>query len=519
MSRKLKNIIIVSISTVGSRVLGLLRDVLMFALFGIANANSAFILAFTMPNLFRRLLGEGALTSALIPVFSHEMEKNDGKTGAFRFLNQTLSWTFLLLLTLSLLGIYGASLVEKLPGLENRYYLGAKYLMLLLPYMIFICLAALLAAILNVLERFKTAALSQIWLNFTMIFALIIGGSLYPKDANKIALCLCAGVLCGGFLQVTIPVVRMMKLGWRPAFDFRISQPIKDLLRILLPGLAGASIFQINIAVSRTLAFSLGDQEVSILYLANRLIELPLGVFAISVSTVVFPIMSRLAVKNDYKTFIEEYSKGLSMIFMIILPAAMGLIVLSEPILRVLFEWGYFSSADVRATQPILIISALGLPFYGMSGLSTRGLHSLKDMKTPYKVALQSFFINFILSLAFMKQWGIQGLASANVISAAFQALILHIRLKSKINEANEVKIITNLIKIALATISMGLFCYYFWSMSYGIGEISKIKELIRVSITIGLGVSVYFLIIWILGVNEKEMFKHLFIANKSGKN
>ncbi len=217
MLQNLKNIAVVSLSTVGSRLLGLLRDVLVFAALGTSLWNSAFILAFTLPNLFRRLLGEGALTSAIVPVFSDVLER-DGRAGAFRFFNQVL-----LRLLLGLLVIIGSGMIllswaagsDWLPG---RWTTGAALAVWLLPYMLFICLAAILSAGLNLVGRFAVAASTPILLNLAMIAALTAGLWL-NADAARIVYWLCGGVLVGGCLQLLLPAIDLMRQGWRPRVE------------------------------------------------------------------------------------------------------------------------------------------------------------------------------------------------------------------------------------------------------------------------------------------------------------
>lgn len=511
---RLKNIVLVSASTMGSRILGLFRDVLTSTLFGLSAVNSAFIFAFTIPNLFRRLLGEGALTSALIPTFSDEFEKK-GKVAAFQFVNQTLSWALLVFFFLTLAGMAASYCLYKVEWLEGRYHLGMKYLIILFPYMICVCLAALITAILNVLNRFGTTSLSQVWLNSTMIAALGVA-MLLGKGLEETGIYLCIGVIIGGGLQILIPAIRLYQMGWIPRINFGISKALIDLVKLLLPGIAGASIFQINIVVSRLLAFSISDEGISILYLANRLIELPLGVFAIAITTVLFPEMAKLVAQDKSSMIGKTYTKGLRLIFIITIPAAVGLIVLSEPILRALFEWRNFSESDVLMTQPILMIAALGLPFYGMSTLATRGLHGLKDMCTPYRVAIRSFFVNALLSLILGNTMGVSGIALANLVAAIYQAFALHLFFIKKNVGYEKSSLTFPIIKIAIAALIMGIHAYgIYYCLDYFI-DYKKLADFLTISAGIGLSVIIYMLSIYLLGLEEKDELKAIFARIKT---
>lgn len=508
MAKHLKNIFVVSFFTLSSRILGLFRDIILFAFLGATAINSAFIFAFTLPNLFRRLLGEGALSSAVVPVFSQEYESN-GEQAAFRFLNQALTWVLILLIVLVILGSLTLFGISQFKGFEERWYLGFELGIILLPYMLFVCLAAIIAAALNIFERFAMGALSQVWLNLSMIFFLGVLGAYFGKTPLSQVYFLCIGVLVGGVIQVIVPVRTLFRMGWRPQFDFTLSEGMLELAKLMLPGLAGAVIFQINIVVSQLFAFALNDQSVSILYLANRLIEFPLGVFTIAVTTVLFPTISRLAVQKNFVQLGKEYERGLRMIFAITIPAMMGLIVLHKPILRFLFEWGNFNSEDIDLTAPILLVFSVALPFYSLSTFATRGFHAIKDMRTPYKLASFIFILNIVLSLSLMFHLGTLGLAIANVFSAIVNAVCLQRLLERKTSFFRPEAFMQSILTILAASCAMGVFAWssaHFVSSYFGIG---KIGDLVTLGIVIPFSIGIYFYVLKILKFEElQELIK-----------
>lgn len=509
MARHLKNIVIVSFFTLSSRVLGLFRDILLFAFLGATAINSAFIFAFTLPNLFRRLLGEGALSSAVVPVFSHEYEGN-GQQAAFRFLNQALTWVLVLLITLVILGSFTLFGISNFNGFEERWYIGFELGIILFPYMIFVCLAAIIAAALNVFERFAMGALSQVWLNLSMIFFLGVLGAYFGKTPMGQVYYLCVGVLVGGLVQVIVPVRTLLRMGWRPKLDFNLSESILELAKLMLPGLAGAVIFQVNIVISQLLAFALNDHSVSILYLANRLIEFPLGVFTIAVTTVLFPTISRLAAQKKLVELGIEYRRGLRIIFAITIPAMVGLIVLHEPILRFLFEWGNFDSHDVALTSPVVVIFAIALPFYSLSTFATRGFHSLKDMRTPYKLAIFIFILNVALSLSLMFPFGTLGLAGANVLSAIVNGILLQKLLEKKDPHFRHDAFRASIVKIITASSFMGVMAWIFYFLAARYFGTGKIGISITVCAGIPLCIGFYFYILKILKFEEMKEFAKL---------
>ncbi|MDG2170457.1 MAG: lipid II flippase MurJ, partial [Opitutales bacterium] len=262
MPSRFLNVLTVSLSTVGSRLLGLFRDILVFSIFGSSLLNSAFILANTFPNLFRRLLGEGALTAALLPLLTEEKEKH-GKERLFWLYNKILSRVMTLLFALVAIVSFLMIVVGQFPGISQRWDLALLLGVLLFPYMALICLAATFAAALNALQRFAIPALTAVWLNLSI--TLFLGGLGY--FATEVPLYrmywLCFGVLVGGIFQLMIPWMALRREGWRFELDFKPSKEVKDFGRLLLPGILGASVIQINILVSRSLAHFIDESAVS----------------------------------------------------------------------------------------------------------------------------------------------------------------------------------------------------------------------------------------------------------------
>ncbi len=512
MSNKLENISLVSLATVGSRILGLLRDILVFSIFGTTVINSAFQFAFTLPNLFRRLLGEGALTSAVVPLLSDELKNNDRKS-LFDLFNKILTRTFITLLIIILVMIVLLILLRNNDGLPHRWHLGAEYGIVLLPYMALVCLAALFAAGLNVFNHFITPALTPIIFNFILIVSLGVFGCLFSETAEVRIWFLCAGVLIGGLAQAIITARAFQKKGWQPKFDLRFSKKISELLSLFLPGLAGAAIVQINILVSRVLAFSLDESAVSILYLASRLIELPLGIFAISVTTVLFPNLSLFASKKDFDGFAKEGAHGIRLILAITLPAALGLIVLRKPILTLLFDWGAFGSAEVSETASPLLIMAIGLPFYSWIILMTRKYHALKDMTTPVKLSFQNLILNVVLSLLLMHKFGVNGLATANTLALVCHSILMYWFLVKKRPEISRYIMPYQFLIILFAGCGMSVVTFLGWSFVSSVISSEKIAALICVITIIPLGMLTYFLSLNLLRFKEWEDLLELILT------
>lgn len=482
----------VAAATLGSRLLGLLRDVLIFALLGAGALNSAFLIAFTLPNLFRRLLGEGALTAAFVPVLTEASER-DGRSGGFAFVNKVITRLSALLgiLVLALVGLY--ALVAALPLESERWQLGVRMGPVLAPYLAFVCLAAVLGAALNVLGRFSLAALSAVWLNLSMIVAL--GGLGYWVTDTPTALAgwLCGGVLVGGVIQVLLPAIALIRHGWRPAIDRRGSDRLSELHRLFLPGLLGAGIVQINIAVSRMLAFAVDEAAVAQLYLANRLVELPMGLFAIAITTVAFPRLARFQAQGDVEGLRTAFGEGVRLILLLTLPAALGLLLLREPILRLLFEWGRFEASDVTETARLLAVFALTVPLYSLTAYTTRVFHALKDTRFPVRAAAVAFGVNTALSLALMGPLGALGLALANLGSVLLQTVMLGWGLRTRAAGLKGAWEWATLAPLVIASAVLGFAVWGGWAFLGTAIDAPKVAALAAVAGLIPLAALLYF--------------------------
>ena len=512
MPNRLWNVFVVSISTVGSRILGLMRDILLFSTFGSSMVNSAFILAFTFPNLFRRLLGEGALTAAMLPLLTEENETS-GRVALFALFNKILSWLMAALFGLVVLIGLLLFLIGTVPNLPDRWDLAMLLGVLLFPYMALICLAAAFAAILNVLGRFAIPALTAVWLNLAMIFSLGGIGLWVTEDMLARMYWLCGGVLLGGSLQLAAPWLALKRQGWRLALDFQPNPKLQEMVGLLLPGIAGASVIQLNIVISRSLAHFIDESAVSVLYLANRLVELPLGVFSIAIATVYFPAFSEWAARKNSGEFNRVLQQALRLIFAITIPATVGLLLLGEPILRVLFEWGSFHAADTALTIPILWIFALGLPAYSMVAILVRGFYAHKDTRTPMKVAYMNVGLNVALSLALMWPLGMIGLALANLLSILVQCILLTVKLSGRIGANPLGQMWRETAKTVVAALAMAVLIFVSNRWVDTLPLTPKGNAAVNLLAIIPLGVIGYFSVLWVVRFRELDELKTLLLG------
>ncbi|HND62424.1 MAG TPA: murein biosynthesis integral membrane protein MurJ [Opitutaceae bacterium] len=509
MSKKLKHIGVVSFLTIISRVLGLLRDTLGLAIFGTGEYYSAFVTAFSLPNLFRRLLGEGSLTAAFVPTLQDELHEN-GRPGAFGLLNQVVSWLLVVtgLMTLVAMAMFSQS--RLLPGHLERWYLAADLTAILFPYLAMICLAAALNATLNVFEHFTEPALSPIWLNLTMILSL--GGAGWNLASTELGRMhwLCAGVLAGGFLQLAVPAGVLMRVGWRPRFDLGMSPRLREIVALMAPGLFGSAIYQINVYISRLFAFSIDESSAALLFSANRLMELPIGVFAIAVATVIYPLIARHAAEKNYAKMADDYRKGVRLILIINLPAAAGLVLLSEPIVRLLFEHGRFHAADTRAMAPLLALFAVGMPFFSVASLTTRAFYAVKDTVTPVKLAALSFVVNIGLSWWLKDVLGAPGLVLASTAAIVLQTLLMQHLLSRALPGMEFGDLWRTVGKVVAAMLVMSFLVGGGWRVLQGSGLGHRAADIAAVGGLIPLGVAVYGVALWLFRIEGREEFVEL---------
>ncbi len=527
MGQALRNVGIVSGVTMLSRVLGLARDMAITAVFGASALASAFVTAFTLPNLFRRLLGEGALTAALVPTLQEETRKN-GDAGADRLVSEVASWTLLatgaiVLAAMLALGAHGwwAPRLEAAgmaPDTVARWAAGARLGVVLFPYLVTVCLAAVFSAALQTRGRFLEPALNPVWLNLSMLGLLGLGvHQVAAGDPAGRMEWLCGGVLLGGALQMITPGLALRRLGWRPRFAPARSAGVRQIASLMLPTLFGSAIYLVNTTLSRLFALSVDDAAATLLNLSTRLMELPIGVFAIAVSTVYFPRIARHAAEGRPDLLAADYREGMRLILLINIPAAFGLAVLAEPITRVLFQRGAFTAADTALMTPVVGVGALALPCLAFVSLALRAFYAHKDTRTPVRAALWSFLANVVASLVLMGPLGVTGLALAATLAVFVQAGYLQLRLGRLAPALGLGRLRVHLAKVVAAAMAMAAavdLVRRAWEGAVGVGAWRDVAGL-AVGVTAGL--VVFAGVAWGLRVEGRDQLTAL-LRRKLGR-
>jgi putative peptidoglycan lipid II flippase len=418
---------VVGFWTVLSRILGFVRDMTTALFLGAGPGADAFFVAFRIPNLLRRLFAEGALSAAFIPVFVETLHKH-GKSEAEKLARVTMTFAASVLIAVTVAGILASPWIVRLiaPGFAGeavKFDLTVSLNEIMFPYILFISLTALASGVLNSLGFFGAPAAAPILLNVSMIFSLTLCARALRIEPYY---ALAWGVLVAGVLQLLLqaPFLRIAGIGLRP--DFRFRNPIlRRVGALFLPAAFGGAVYQINVLLGTVLASMLPSGSVSWLYYADRVVELPLGVFAIALGTAALPSMSRLAAKEDLDGLRNSLSYSLRLIALFTLPASAGLIVLGEPIIALLFQRGLFHAEDTQRTAYALTCYALGLWAFSALKVVTQVFFALKDTKTPVRVSCVAVAVNVGVGAALMGPLGHGGLALATSVSAAFNVAAL----------------------------------------------------------------------------------------------
>ena len=390
-----------------SRLAGIPREMLMASLFGAGLAKSAFNIAFQMPNLFRRLFGEGALSAAFIPIFTETLER-EGQEAANRLASRVAGLLVASLSIVTALGIFLALALEHwwVPA-DSRWAAILPLLRIMLPYAPLICLAALVMGILNAMRSFAISALAPVFLNLAMIAAMGFVWFFLPGDELMRIRVVAWSVLVAGVLQVAVQMPELARRGvaLRLDFDWRGDNALRRIMKNMAPVMLGASVFQINVQMDQFIAFWAATWAPAILGYAETIAYLPLGLIGNAFGTVLLPTFSRQVARNEHDALCATVENALSSSMLITAPAAVALAVLSLPMIQILYQHGQFTQQDSIWTMRALVAFAPGLLFFSMQKVLTPAFYALKDTRTPTRVAVWGVCMNFAMNILFVLTW------------------------------------------------------------------------------------------------------------------
>lgn len=389
--------------TLLSRISGLARDIVIGYLLGARSAADAFFVAFRIPNLMRRLTAEGALSAGFVPVLSETLATR-GRREAVEASRAITTFAVLFLILLTALGLLFPAPLTRLfaPGFAaspEKLSLTVGLVRIMFPAIFFISLVALAMGYLNTFRHFVAPSAAPVLLNLSIIASAFLLVPLLSQPVTSLAW----GVLLGSAAQLLLqlPFLRRYGFSWRPSLDFR-SPALLRFLRLMGPAVIGAAVYQLNVLVSTILASLLAPGSVSYLYYADRLLQFPLGVFAVALGTAALPSFSSLAARGDLSGLRATLGQSLRMVNFVSLPAALGLMVIAVPAFSLLFQRGAFGAEDAAASARALVFLALGLWAVSASRVLVPLFHAMQDTRTPVRVAFWTFVLNLFLSLVLM---------------------------------------------------------------------------------------------------------------------
>lgn len=433
-SRVIKAAGVVGAATLLSRILGFLRDAVIAWYFGAGQYSDAFIAAFRIPNLLRKLLGEGSISNAFVPVLTDYLAI-DGRKEAFRLARSALWVLSIILVVISLIGILLSPLIVKIiaPGFidaPDKLALTITLTRIMFPYIFFIGLVALCMGILNVFGHFAAPALAPVLLNLAIILSVFF---LCPH-LNTPVLGLAIGVMIGGILQLILQLPVMARQGFNFWQKTKIWHPgLKKMSRLMPPVILGGAVYQINVLVGTLLASFLPEGSVAVLYFADRLVQFPLGIFAIAAATAVLPSLSRQAALNDLSALKDTFGYAVRLTLFLTIPSMLGLIVLRVPIITMLFQRGEFSPQATLLTAQALLYYAIGLWAFSAVRIVAATFFALKDTRTPMVMATVSILANIGLGIVLMKPLAHAGLALATSLASILNLALLVLALRKKL--------------------------------------------------------------------------------------
>lgn len=449
---------VVGAATLISRIFGFIRDVVIAWFFGAGLAADAFFVAFRIPNLLRRLFAEGSLSIAFIPVFT-EYLASKGKAEAFSLARSAIRFLSVLLVFVAIAGILLAPLIVRIiaPGFidsPEKLSLTITLTRIIFPYIFFICLVALCMGILNVLGHFAAPAFAPVLLNLAMIGSVFLISPYMADPVTGLAI----GVLIGGVLQLALQMPFLIKKGFYFWQKTKFYHPgLKKIGILMLPTIFGAAVYQINILVGTLLASLLPQGSISYLYYADRLVQFPLGIFAIAIATAVLPSLSRQAAINDFEGVRDTFGHAMKLVLFITVPAMAGLIILREPIVALLFKRGAFDAETVRLTASALLYYGIGLWAFSGVRIVVSTFYALQDTKTPVKIAVISISANILLGIILMGPLAHGGLALSTSLASMLNLGLLIRALKIKLGHLGMKNIMKSACKTILCSAIMGV--------------------------------------------------------------
>jgi putative peptidoglycan lipid II flippase len=494
--------------TMVSRILGFAREMVFARIMGAGMAADAWALAFIIPNLFRRLFGEGAFSAGFVPLFSARLNGEGGMEEAKRFAEEVLAVFLPILIVITLVfEIFMPAFVwVQAAGWRDdpeKFALAVELTRITFPYLIFISLVSLFSGILNSLTRFTAAAFAPALLNIALIAALF----LVPQGGPETAEAMVWGVIAGGIMQLALCWASTRRAGLnlrlRPP---RMTPRVKELLILILPATLGSGIYYISQFFYAFFATTLPEGSLVYLGFADRLNQLPLAIIGSALGTAILPAISRAVDRGEEESAARTQSQATELAMLLTLPAAVALAVTAGPIVSALFRAGEFTAADAATTALVLSIIVAGLPAYVMIKVLTPGFYARKDMKTPVVIAFAMLIVGVGMNFALIPSLGIAALALSTAATAWLNAIALYVILRLRGHFRIDGVLGSRLVRQLLAAAAMGLTLWFMREQLSGwFGGDSKTMQFLGVALLVSIGGIVYFAVAWVIGAMNRD--------------
>lgn len=493
--------------TMVSRILGFAREMVFARIMGAGMAADAFALAFLIPNLFRRLFGEGAFAAGFVPLFSQRLNGEGGMEEARKFAEEVMAVFLPILIAITAVFVvfmpaFVWVLASGWRGDPEKFALAVELSRITFPYLIFISLVSLFSGVLNSLTRFAVAAFAPALLNIALIAAQVavpVGG---PETARALAI----GVIVGGVLQLALCWASVHRLGIRIGIRRpRMTARVRELLLLILPATLGSGIYYISQLFYAYFATSLPEGSLVYLGFADRLNQLPLAIIGSALGTAILPTISRAVDVGNEERAAHVQGQATELSMLLTLPAAVALAVTSGPIVAALFQGGRFTAEDAATTGLVLSILVAGLPAYVLIKVLTPGFYARKDMKTPVYIAFAMLALGIALNFALIPVMGIAALALTTAASAWLNAFALYVVLHRRGHFRMEAWLWTRILRQIFAALVMAAVLYFLQGQLDGFFAGSAGRRVIGVGALVSAGALVYFALAWTTGAMDRE--------------
>ena len=493
--------------TIISRIFGLVRDIVIANIFGAGTGSDAFFVAFKIPNYLRRLFAEGGFSQAFVPVLTEYKNQRD-EAGVRDLLDHASGKLSLVLFCVTVIGVVAAPIVIMVfaagfAGNEDKFDLSVHMLRITFPYILFISLTAFAGGVLNVYGHFAVPAFTPVLLNISLISCAIWLAPLLDQPIIAMAW----GVFIAGVLQLLFQIPFLLGMKRLPRPRLKKGHPgVSKILNLMIPTLFAVSISQINLIIDMLMASFLVTGSISWLYYSDRLMEFPLGVFGVALAVVILPNLSEKHTQGDTRYFSQMMDWALKWVFLISLPAAIGLMLLAEPMLTTIFQHGEFTPFHVEMSGKSLLTYAIGLPGFILTKVLVSGYFSRQDTKTPVKIGVVAVFANIIMNLVFIGSLAHAGLALATSLAAFINAGLLFYFLRKGEFYVPENDWVVFIGRIIFASLGMSALLFYMLpAISLWI-EWDVFTRVMQLVIWIAAGGASYFAALWLSGLRLKNM-------------